>query len=154
MATSRFVIGGFSQIGTGNRDYGMGIVRVDPRYLAADKDASKWPRHTLVKLTLRTDGKNRSLYAILRPINPDDIPEKEERHYLCLEYDDRLALNVHKGQEIDVCLEKAGLIGQYMYFRGHPNIMIRAYLRYAFIASILTTIMGAIAWTIIRQLVK
>jgi hypothetical protein len=154
MIAGRFVIGGFSQIGTGNRDYGMGIVRIDPRFLATNREASKWPRHTLVKLTLRTKEKNKSLYAILRPINPDDIPEKEERYYLCLEYDDRLVLNVQKGQEVEICLNKAGLIGQYMYFRGHPNIMVRAYLRYAFLTSIFTTIMGAIMWTIIRNLVR
>jgi hypothetical protein len=150
MVAGRFVIGGFSQIGTGSRDYGMGIVRVDPRFLAANKEASKWPRHTLVRLM---KGK-KSLYAILRPINPDDIPEKEERYYLCLEYDDRLVLDVQKGQEVEIRMDKAGLVGQYMYFRGHPNIMVRAYLRYAFLTSIFTTIMGAIVLTIIRNFIR
>jgi len=146
-----FVIGGFSQIRTGARDYGMGIVRIDPRFLANHPQAVRWPRHALLRVRVGKGAGTKQVYGVLRTIDPADLPEDQNTPLLCLEYDDRLLLAVEKGDKVTVCLSEAGLWGRYKYFRDHPNIVVRSYTRYTFITGIFTALLGAMAWALFRK---
>jgi hypothetical protein len=146
-----FVIGGFSDIKTGGRDYGMGIVRIDPRFLTTNPAAASWPRHTLLLLRTAGKAKSKTLYAVLRTISPSDLPKDQPLPLLCLEYDDRLLLDLEKGDKVTLEISKAGIWGRYKYFRDHPNIIVRAYVRYAFMTGVFTAVLGAIAWALFRR---
>jgi hypothetical protein len=149
--TREFLIGGFSEIDTGGRDYGMGVVRIDPRLTSGDPAAARWRRHALLRLQVKKAGGTRRVYALARPIDPADLPQDRELPLLCLEYDDRLTLGVEKGETATVQLSKAGLWGRYQYFRNHPNIVVRSYTRYTFLTGIFTAVLGAITWALFRK---
>jgi hypothetical protein len=145
------VIGGFSDIRSGTRDYGMGVVRLDPRVLSGDPAATGWGRHTLLRLTAEAKPGRRHVYAVLRAIDPSDLPDGQELPLLCLEYDDRLLLGVEKGESTTVRLSQAGLWGRFHYFRNHPNIVVRSYTRYTFMTGIFTALLGAMTWALFRK---
>jgi len=149
--TQEFVIGGFSQISTGARDYGMGVVRIDPRFLSSNAAAARWPRHALLRL--RGQGKRGvgQVFGVLRTIDPADLPHEQALPLLCLEYDDRLLLGVEKGEKATVRLSEAGLWGRYQYFRYHPNIVVRSYTRYTFLTGVFTALLGAMTWALFRR---
>ena len=147
-----FLIGGFYEIKTGTRDYGMGIVRVDPKFLKDNPVAERWQRHALVRVrVIEGTHRGKDLYAVLRSINPADLPKGHDVPLLCLEYDDRLLLGVEKGDKVTLELKLAGVWGRYKYFRDHPNIVVRAYIGYAFMTGVFTTVLGAIAWALFRR---
>ena len=145
------LIGGFSQIRTGQRDYGTGVVRIDPRFLARHPEVARWQRHALLRVRIGTGAAAKQVYGVLRAINPADLPEDENTPLLCLEYDDRLLLGVEKGAKVSVALSEAGLWGRYMYFRNHPNIVVRSYTRYTFMTGIFTALLGAMTWALFRK---
>jgi hypothetical protein len=146
-----FVIGGFSQIGTGARDYGMGVVRIDHRFMASHPVAAHWPRHALLRMQVEKEDGARQVYGMLRAIDPAELPETPAP-LLCLEYDDRLLLGVEKGDKVTIGVSKAGLWGRYKYFRDHPNIVVRSYTRYTFLTGIFTALLGAMTWALFRGL--
>jgi len=148
-----FAIGGFSEIGTGARDYGMGVVRIDQRFLQGNPAAARWPRHALLRVHARKGGRPKHIYGMLRAINPEGLPDgPDQAPLLCLEYDDRLLLGVEKGDRITLSLSQAGLWGRYKYFRDHPNIVVRSYTRYTFLTSVFTALLGAMTWALFRGL--
>jgi hypothetical protein len=147
--TQEFAIGGFSEIGTGARDYGMGIVRIDPRFIANHPAAARWRRHVLLRLDRQTTAGQ--VYAVLRTINPASVSQDHAIPLLCLEYDDRLVLGVAKGEKATIRLSKASLWGRFQYFRNHPNIMVRSYTRYTFITGVFTALLGAMTWALLRR---
>jgi hypothetical protein len=92
-----------------------------------------------------------NVYALLRAIDPSDLPDGNESPLLCLEYDDRLLLGVEKGERVTLGLSKASLWGRFQYFRNHPNIVVRSYTRYTFMTGIFTALLGAMAWALFRR---
>jgi hypothetical protein len=146
-----FLIGGFSDISTGGRDYGMGVVRIDQRFLSRHNIGSRWRRHELLRLRLEGPGANERVYAVLRVIDPADLSAEQNPPVLCLEYDDRLLLGVEKGKKATVHLSKAGIWGRLQYFRNHPNIVVRSYTRYTFMTGLFTTLLGAMAWALFKR---
>lgn len=148
MVSQIFRVGGFSELGTGSRDYGMGIVRIDWRQTPGEPIR----RHDLVKITC-VDTK-RHTYAAFRLIDPNAPNIPVDVPLLCMEYDDRLLLGVEKGEERTFAISRAGLYGQYRYFQSHPNVVIRAYTRYTFLVGLLGAAVGAIVTSILRFLIN
>lgn len=102
-------------------------------------------------MRIGTGAAAKQVYGVLRAINPADLPEDENTPLLCLEYDDRLLLGVEKGAKVSVALSEAGLWGRYMYFRNHPNIVVRSYTRYTFMTGIFTALLGEMTWALFRK---
>jgi hypothetical protein len=149
--TQAFRIGGFSQIDSGARDYGMGVVRIDQRLLVVNPVAARWGRHALLRIKREEGTGGGPVYAMLRAIDPLDLPGEDDVLTLCLEYDDRLLLQVEKGETATLHLSKASVWGRYQYFRNHPNIVVRSYTRYTFLTGVFTTLLGATAWALFRK---
>lgn len=125
-----FVIKGFKELGTGNRDYGRGIVRLHPS-VAATIDLS---RHGLVRIENLANRKVK--YAIFRPHEAaDDV--------VGLEYDDRLMLGIEeKGSKISLSITRAPSLYYMTYFLNHPDMNIRLTFLFAIIFSVFSAFIG------------
>lgn len=152
MAQHEFKIGGFSELGTGPRDYGMGVVRIDDRFISSGGSSARWNRHALLKLQVTRNGKTRATFAALRAIDKNSPVLPAGQHLLCLEYDDRRLLGVEKGEFVPITITEAGLWGRYWYFRDHPNVLLRTYTRYTFIVALLGAITGAFVTAVLKRL--
>jgi hypothetical protein len=148
MTIGKFEITGFSALKSGDRDYGFGVVRLDPRYV----EKCRWGRHTLLRIRVTTPKGTQTTFAALRTIDPETVKLPEGHYLLALEYDDRLHLNVDKTRVYEIDITKAGLYGQYRYFRDHPNIVLRAYTRYTFVVGMVGAAIGALVTAALKFL--
>jgi hypothetical protein len=80
-----FTIGGFKEIGTGARDYGFGIIRIDEQYLKDKKIMESWSRHTLIRVKRPDRGK--TAYGVLRVIPHTLTGEPTALPLICIEED-------------------------------------------------------------------
>ncbi len=121
---------GFSEIGTGGRDYGQGVVRITKNaFTAQELGTFMLRRNNLLKLSRCDNGK--TTFAFFRPLPDSTLAEPTNQPKIFMEYDDRLQLDVFdKGDVVELEISPAGLLGRLSYFTNHPNILVRtnAYL--------------------------
>lgn len=53
----------------------MGVARVDPRLISGGPVAARWRRHALLRLKVKKAAGARRAYAVVRLIDPADLPQ-------------------------------------------------------------------------------
>ena len=133
-----FKIEGFKYAGTGDRDYGQGIIRISEAFIQKTQPSiAQWPRHQLV--FVKNIGNNSAAVCIFRPLR------SSEDNLICLEYDDRLKLGaLEKGSIYNLEIKKAGWWKSLMFYWKHPNPLIRLDFKLAFYLTIISIILGTL----------
>jgi hypothetical protein len=133
-----FKVEGFRYAGTGERDYGQGIVRVSLAFIQAKHPkALQWPRNQLVRI--RHEGSGRRIVCLFRPLISD------EPNLLCLEYDDRLKLGImEKGQFHRLSIKKAGGFRSFGFYWNHPNPLVSFDFRLTVYLTMVSIVLGAL----------
>lgn len=126
----QFLIKGFKELGTGNRDYGRGIVRLSSNI--ANQVAIS--RHGLVRLENLECGAVK--HALYRPHNDSDC-------VVGLEYDDRLLLGIEeKGKKVDLRVSAEPSWFYLHYFLSHPDVNVRLTFLFSIVFCVLSAILG------------
>jgi hypothetical protein len=130
------LICGFSDVNSGNKDYGQGILRVDSRLIT--EIASKG--HQLVRndLIRLENSSHDKIFATLR------VAELDHPRKIALELDDRLKLGLEKQQSQHLFLRRAYKIEAISYFWNHSNPTVRIEFKLAVILSAMSFLLGAI----------
>jgi hypothetical protein len=123
---------GFSKIGTGEVDYGKGVVRVAPKL---SETIGVRGRHDLVHVKNLQNGN--SMVAALR------MSTKVAANQVAMEYDQRRALGAAKGAS-ELEIQRASLISWWTFFWWHPAIEFRLMARMTIIIAILSLLLGAV----------
>lgn len=133
-----FKVEGFKYAGTGDRDYGLGVVRISEQFLKVHaKSLLTWPRHQLVEIANPENGMK--AICIFRPLISN------EENLLCLEYDDRLKLGItNKGKTHRLKLSKAGNLSSLTFYWNHPNILVRIEFRLTVYLTVISVILGVL----------
>jgi hypothetical protein len=129
---------GFKYSKTGERDYGQGIVRISEAFIQKRyPDILNWPRHQLIRI--QNIENKRSAVCIFRPL------ASTEDNLICLEYDDRLKLEIlKKGEIYNLDIKKANAWQSSMFYWNHPNPLIRLDFKLALYLTIISIILGAL----------
>jgi len=124
-------IGENGERGTGDQDYGKGVVRL---HTSLSNDFAQ--RNSLVKVTNKTE--NLSVYLILKYKSAKDFTQSQ----MALEYDTRQELNIAKGEEIDVEISNARFYCWWNYLISHPDFSVRIPFIVGIIISLLLFILS------------
>lgn len=126
---------GFSDIGTGVRDYGKGIIRISSTSPLGSTLLSEPNRHLLVRVETRAHDR---VLAIARPT--PNLTANE----VALEYHDRLRLSVEKGAQVEISIVAARRIETFGYLWSHPDSIIRYQFRLSVYLTSIALLVGSL----------